>query len=106
MATSNIPHPIKEADLTYVIGRRIQCLESNTSVTIEGGGDFKHYRAPVLCVYTDQNNNLSWWVIRMSDLSCQTLGGATNLTATFSGNDIIVSGVGNWGQGFAIGQRR
>lgn len=105
MATSRIPHPVREADVMDIIGRKINCLVSNTSVTIVKAADFLRYRAPILCVYTDQNGSLSIWVIKTVNMTCQTVTGATGLTVEVSGDDFIVSGVGNWGTGFAIGQR-
>ena len=91
-----------------IITRKITCLVSNNSITIVKGGNFSKYRSPILCVYSDQQGNTVIFTMYLSGTNTPVIRmvlGTATLTAEYSGDDIIVTGIGNWGTGFAIGQR-
>ena len=85
-----------------------------THVDIASGAIiFKLSRNPIFCVYVGQSGSLNIFEIFTGQnssvpfsgtgaMGVANLHGTTTLSAAISGNDIRVTGIGEWGYGFAI----
>lgn len=70
---------------------------------------FSSYRNPILCCFCTQHGGIrlfTIWTGRTSGdwtLTVTNITGTETLTASLDGNNIVINGIGNWGQGYAIG---
>lgn len=108
MATSKIL--LKAPNDTAVY--KIYMPDSTGPRIVNGKNLSKFTRQPILCCYSDQIGVLfvfliftgqkSWDpIVKMIFTTAQ--GYQPIVTPTVDGNDILLSGLGNWGQGYAIG---